>query len=358
MKLFSKRNKLPRHHSERFQSSYTSQNYLELINPEARNRLISEIKFLTSVNDFLEWFILFENQKENKIILDQQKVDNFSLSELGYEMSEFFDFEDFAIKKQERLVRRPDGESTKKDYFDDYKLFDLAEMIILFAEDQKRDEVIIRLNSILSEEGSDYKIVDFLITKDTGEGIQSIATLLKDSNLRSKINTYYDFEESDDFINAAKISADILNIIFSDYIKNNKKKEVENTITEVVNSLVEKGTDEAAKKKRLIAYIDDLSQISKKLSNDIYDIRHSEKSTIRVSNSYMYKLIANNNINLAELVITTLRDDYILGENWEKIKDEYIDKYNIDRKTRLVIAKPKKPVQPDFDEIDPNDIPF
>lgn len=353
MKLFSKRNKIT---SE--QDSYLYQQHprflkrrSELVGNETRNRLISEVRYLTSNNDFLEWFILFENQRAGKIYLDKNKLDSFSLAELGYRISDYFVFEDFAM-----IAKKLDTKD-EDEYFEDAKLFDLVEITVVFSKEKKRDEVISRFNTIFSEEGSRFHIESKLITKKSGEDIRSLSGVLKSENLKSKINLFYSLE-SGDYVESAKISTEILNILFSDYIKDGKKKEIEKIRNKLASKLIKPSKNKKShveKTTRLIGYLDNLLNIAKDLNNDIYDIRHTEKSTIDVKNQNFYKLISRLNVSIAELAMTTLKDDYILGEDWEKIKNDYIEKYKIDRQTRLVI---KNPIVSTDDEIRPEDIPF
>lgn len=354
MKLFSKRNltQFSGLDERRFGLRYSGRR-TEIISPETRNRLVSEIKFLSSRNDFLEWFILFENQQKNVIFFDENKVDSFSLSELGYRMSSFFEFETFILVELERKIRISSENERSETYFDDSKLFDLVEITILFAKNKKRDEVIDRFNSILTEENSSYHIVERLITRRTGDTLKSLGSILKDDHLKKKLDIYFRLAESDEYSSAAKLSADILNIIFSGYIKAQKPKAIAEIKDRLCNKLIANKADIDAKKKRLDTYIDDLLKTARNLSNDIYDIRHTEKSTIEVSNDNIYKLISIFNMQIVELVITTLKDDYVLGDSWEKIKKDYIEKYKIDPNLRKTIVKP------DLDPpIDLDDIPF
>ncbi|MFA5169313.1 MAG: hypothetical protein WC420_01000 [Candidatus Paceibacterota bacterium] len=354
MKLFSKRNNnIGIRESDPRLSSYRLKRLRELIPPETRNRIISEIKFLTSSDDFLEFFILFENQKKDKIFFDKNKIDKFSLSELGYKMTDFFEFEEFDAIQQKSTTMYIDGKEKESLFFDDYKLFDLAEIVILFAKSSKRGEVINRFNAIFTEENSDFQIVEHLITKKSGETLKTLVSLLRDDNLKNKIKIYFDFIDRDDYINSSKTSSDILNIIFSGYIKNNKPKD----ITVIKESFAQKILKTTPKKEekisKFLSYIDDLLKVAKNLSNNIYDIRHTEKSTIQVTNDNLYKLISNFNISIVELFLTTLKDDYVLGDNWEKIKSDYIEKYKIDKDERYYIKDPKKD-----EDINPKDIPF
>ncbi|HIA91698.1 TPA: hypothetical protein EYO12_01100 [Candidatus Saccharibacteria bacterium] len=349
MKLFSKRNRQDRNSSfvNELRYSRFRARRREIIDAETRNRIAAEISYLSSSNNYLEWFILFENEKKGKIYFDTNKVDSFSLSELGYKMSDSFQFDDFKIIKHQ--VKSTGPEDDKYEYFDDYHLFDMAEITILFSQKDKRQDVINRFNLIFEEEASNFRIIEHLITKKSGETLKTLKSILKDDDLRQKISIYYDLYDAGDYVGSSKTSAEILNIIFSDFIKNKKTKAIESILERLSKKLLKSPTNEK-KLSQLKSHLDAMLNISKTLNNDIYDIRHTERSTLRLSNDALYRLISEQNISLTELVITTLKDDYVLGDNWEKIKQEYIKKYEIDPKSRLILRKPEI--------VDVNDIPF
>jgi hypothetical protein len=356
MKLFSKRNVLRDLNSieaRTLSPSIRTGRRAELIGFEARNRLIAEIKFLSSRDDFLEWFIFFENKKKETIFFDRDKIDSFSLAELGYAMSDYFEFEYFKMVQIERKIRYPSEEEKSDMYFDDYKLFDLAEITILFSKPEQRAEVIKRFNIIFDEENTNYEIVQHLITRKSGESLKTLKNILKDDSLKNKLNSYLNYEAEADFVNAAKVSAEIVNILFSGYIKNDKPNIIKDLKQKLLNNLLSPSDAKSEKGKRFDQHLDLLLKISKDLSNDIYDVRHTEKSTIEIKNDNIYKLIARNNGAIIELVLTSLKDDYVLSDDWEKIKQDYINKYKIDPNSRLTIKKPD-PVK----DIDISDIPF
>ncbi|EKE20132.1 MAG: hypothetical protein ACD_8C00051G0001 [uncultured bacterium] len=352
MQLFSKRNKI-----ESFRSSFSyRRRESTFISNEIRNRLAAEIAFLASMNDFLEFFILFENERKEKIFLDSSKMDGFSLSELGYKMTDFFEFEKFAIKEFEypsQISTRPGSEKLNvaekmESYFDDYKLFDLIEFIILFSKKTKREDVVGRFNGIFMEENSEYEIINGMITKKTGEDLYTIKNLLKDSNLKQKIEDFRYYEERKNYLNTAKISAEIINIIFSNSIQDKKKVEIEKILNAVVCVLTSKKDNRI----ELYKYLDSILNNLKTLNNNIYNIRHTEKSAIQLrggDQNIFYKTISDQNISFVEMVILSLKDTFITSENWEVIKDNYIAKYKINKDQRFIIKKP---------EIRLEDVPF
>lgn len=356
MKLFSKRNTTQNLNSleeGRLSTSLRSRRRTELISSEARNRLIAEIKFLSSRDDFLEWFIFFENKKKEIIFFDKDKIDNFSLAELGYAMSDYFEFEYFKMVQIERKLRFSSAEERSEMFFDDYKLFDFAEITILFARPEQRAEVIKRFNTIFNEENTNYEIVQHLITRKSGENLKSIQNILKDDALKSKLGNFLGYSNESDYLNAAKVSAEIVNILFSGYIKDDKPAVIKDLKQKLVANLLNPADSKGDKGKRLDQHLDSILRISKDLSNDVYDVRHTEKSTLEIKNDNIYKLIARNNGSIIELVLTSLKDEYIISDDWEKIKKDYIEKYKIDPNSRLTIRRPD-PVEP----VDLSDLPF
>lgn len=368
MKFFSKRNKglyrnigRPGHYYARREISARDG---DIVSDELRNRISSEINFIISRDDFLEWFILFENQKKEKIYLNPDKVNEFSLAELGYKMSDYFNFDGFSIKKIEYIdpdVTKKNNTNTKSEdpedailYFDDPKTFDLIEFIILFSKKSKRDEITKRFNDIFNEEESPFEIINGTIRKKEGEDLDVLSSLLKDTNLKQKLEDFQYYQEREDYINTSKISAEILNIIFSDFIVENKKKEIDKIIDTIIDKLVIPQGDAESKKKQLSQYLNDILVNLKGLNNNIYDIRHTEKSTTQTKDNYIYKLISSHNISFAELVLSSLKEEFIFTEDWEKIKNEYINKYQIDKNLRDIIEKPKKAT----DDVDIKNIPF
>lgn len=354
MKLFSKRHKNLQYDEIR------RYRWTQLINIELRNRIAAEISFITSRNDFLEFFILFENQKKEKIFLDKDKVNGFSLAELWYQMSDFFEFENFAIKQfteDSSIQRKLDDwtiskESRKVSYFDDNKLFDLIEFIILFSKKEFRNEIINRFNLILEEENSDFEIVNWMLTKKTWENLSTISNLLKDENLKRKLEDYEYFRKQNSYLNIAKIWAEIINILLSETDSKKKKSHIDNFIEKLANKIW------ITKKEELKTLITEYSKNLQTINNSVYNIRHTEKSTIHVlnwDNNIIYKFIAEQNISFVELFLVSLKEEFVFSENWEKIKENYISKYQIDKNVRYII---KKPVEEDYDDINIEDIPF
>lgn len=353
MKLFSKRHSERRLGAERirYRRDVTAN---ELLVPEARNRLISEIRFLSSRNDFLEWNILFEDKRSDPstIYYDEEKLDDFSMAELGYRLSDNFSFDHFNMVQSKQTLRYASEKEEERLFFDDYHLFDLAEITILFSKKKERHNVIKRINGILAEEETGYEIIEHLITRKSGDDLRAVLGILKDLDLKLKLERYFDYYSRKDYINAAKVSAEVLNIIFSDVKESNKKKQIEEMKGKLSRFVISDKSE--AKREKIASYINDALILSRNLNNDIYDIRHTEKSTLKPSGDNVYKMVARQNISIIELTITSLKDDFVLSDDWENIKAEYNEKYKINIKSRNVFQKPVYDDTP----IDLSEIPF
>ncbi len=362
MKLFSKRNKRDGFASNFYRSSTVNNRdsrigYLnrqkrnEIINSQTRIRLVSLLKFISSSDLFLEKYILIENRKDKAHYFNKKLIDDFSESELGYRFSDSFDYYPFKFKGES--VVSNDEKQIMEDVYDDFILFDLLEATILFSKANQRKDVINRINNIFKEEKINYYIKEDLITKNEGEDLRNIASQLKDVKLSEKINSYYSFFDEDDYINASKISAEILGLIFSD--ETESKKNVIDGLKKDLVSLIVVNTDEKEKREaEFMVIISDMAKTCQTLNNSIFDVRHSEKDRIKVSNEYFYKLICNYNISLIELLLTSLKDRYISSEDWEAIKKKYIETYKINKDTFYYVPDPNT----QNEEIDPLDIPF
>lgn len=354
MKLFSKRNdtypdRYPIQYRERIGSHYSRKS--EIVSEKTRTRLVSLVRFLTSSEHFLEKYILIDNKEEKIHYFNQSLLDNFSEAELGYKFSSYFRFFPFVFRKTEKIQSRVSEDI--EECFADYMLFDLLETTILFSKSKIRPDVIQRINEILTEEKTGFWISKNLITREGGDDLKNIAPQLKDDQLKSKISSYFDFFNKDEFINAAKISADIVNMVFSDE-KRDKKTTIKTLTEEIADQVVNNKKEKAKRVTEFTEILNDLLKVSNILNNQVYDIRHSEKDRISTSNDFLYKMICVNSIALIEFVLTSLKDKYIVSEDWESIKDSYIERYKINKSAYFYIPERNE----DDDGINPEDIPF
>lgn len=308
MKLFSKRNKIDNNRLEFYKSRPVSsretdfyherrKRVTEIVSSNVRTRLVSLIKFLTNSDSFLEKYVLIDDREDKIHYLNKRFVDDFSESELGYKFSDSFAFYPFNFKGEQII----NGENKQSKIYNDYYLFDLIETIILFSKESQRKDVTNRIKQILEEEKTGFSIMESIITRDSGEDLKSISAQLKDQKLSSKINSYYSFFEDDDFVNASKISSEILNIIISDERKA-KRKTIDATWKKISKSIVDNSKIEEFEK-----ILSESSKICQSINNNIFDIRHSEKDRVKVSNEFVYKMASYYNIALIEVILTSLK---------------------------------------------------
>ena len=81
------------------------------------------------------------------------------------------------------------------------------------------------------------------------------------------------------------------------------------------------------------------------MSNEISNIRHTDRHTIPVEGFSFYKLITYNNLGIIELVIQSLPDNYIVNKDAKQLKAEYFQSYEIEENRIRVIKKPKEDME-------------
>lgn len=306
MELFSKRygNRI-----FRIRKDY-NQETGKFINDSLRNRLLEEIRYISSSEKFIESFLLYNVEGENKIILNADNLSKLSLRELGYDISNFFNFYKFSFN------------SVK-----DLPFFDLLEILIIFSKVENRTDFVQRLEYIFKEEKDEFIIHEFMIVSKGETSLQSIIPLLKDGVLKEKL---IEFERNHvNFPNyqlLSRISADMIQYLFSSTSKTDTKK-----YTDLLCKQIAKKWTTSSKVPELHKLISDFVILAKQLNNQISNIRHSDKNTIQLENPSLYKLISLNNIRLAEMVILSLPNEYIIKQNAETLKQDYVDKYKIDK---------------------------
>lgn len=302
-----------------------------------RNRLLQEIEYLSSTDEFLERCFLVEDEKNSRWFLDGKSMKNFFLFEMGYDITTFFDFKNFSLK--------PDFNEPPFDS----ELFDLIEMILIFSKEDSRKIVRERFKKHLLEEKNEYEVHDFLISEKKTSGVNPYVSFLKDKTLKDRFEQYYIANDSKNknYVLLAKISAEILQFLFSGDKKGKTKNYTENLIKILSKKCVDK-----EKVKDFYEILNALVLNAKKLNNEIANIRHTDRNTLLIDNPSLFKLITANNIHLAELAIFAEPEKYFFSQKAVDFKNEYIKKYKIPI-LGWVIRKPKKEK-----EIDPEDIPF
>ena len=271
--------------------------------------------------------------------LHEDMLQNLGFRELGYDFTKVINCRSL----------RFDG-----DEYEDAKLFDFIELLLIFTKSEKRSELEKRLRKIFDEEQKEFTIHDGLIVEKELTGIESITFLIKEDALRNKINEYYSIRRTGtkpNWILLSKISADIIQILFSaPSKKGDNKKYAESLCSKIAEKVTTKD-----RSKELTSLIDETVKNAKKLSNEIENIRHTDRSTIPIDTPSFHKIVASQNINLTELVILSLPELYIRQADPDKMKETYLTRYKVKKESGWVV---KPEVFSPEDEIDPADIPF
>lgn len=304
-----------------------------------RNRLRQELRFLVRSGKYLEPFLIVDNQRKNERYLHAETVKELTLRELGYDISQTLDLDDLEYK----------GDAN------DNHFLDLLEIVIIFTKPEYREDCIARLNTIFREEGEDFTIHGFMIISTVTDGLRSIAPLIKEKALKEKISEYYEshfsVNSSRNYELLAQISAGIVQMLFSS--PDSKKKTLKFSLA-LCKDVASVWTDKS-KSEELSSLLSDTVKNAKDLSNQISNVRHTDRSTIPVDSPNFYKLIATKNIGIAELVILSLPEKFIAQQDPEAIKDSYLKRYELNKDNGWIV---KKKDQGDLDDFDPDNIPF
>lgn len=300
-----------------------------------RTRLQEEVSYLIS-SEYVEPFMLVSNKRREEIYLHDKTLRELSMRELGYDLTKIINCDDLDFDMPE---------------YNDYNFFDLVELVVIFALEEKRDSVIERLSSILDQEGDEFTMNSYMVFSKNSTGLRSILPLIKDSELKKMLEDYFSLRS--DFNSRARVSAQILQRIFSSPDgQSDTKKHSEELCKEVASKWTTKG-----KAKKLAELINDAVKHSKALSNQIANIRHTDRHTIPVDHPDFYKMITTQNSGIIELVLLSLPEKYISTNDPRELKQEYLKKYDVNPNSQWVV-KPKESGSLDLDDIGPDDIPF
>lgn len=145
MQLFSKR--YPPYYFRRYQFDSGSKNLF--INDPLRNRLKQVIKFVASSKDkFLEPFLRNIDKRDGSIHLNTDALQNLTSSEIGYDLTTIFNCYNLSFESEQ---------------YSDFYLFDLIEILLIFATESKRNDVIKRFQKVFDEENSEFVINNFMV---------------------------------------------------------------------------------------------------------------------------------------------------------------------------------------------------
>jgi len=307
----------------------------ELIKSPLRNRLKQELKYAIQSNEYLENFLIVHNQRKENFYLHKKTLTDLTLRELGYNISSTIDLDGFEFKKDDAR---------------DDRFFDLIELLIIFCKKEKRENFIKRLKTIFKEEGSDFSIHSFMIFKGGSTDLRSIIPLIKEKPLHKKLKSFYTQSyNNENYEFLARTSADIIQLLTS---SPQSKKKTKGYATSLCKKVAKEWTDES-KAEDLANLLSETIKNAKKLSNQISNVRHTDRTTIPVGSPNFYKLIAQKNIQLVELIILSLPESYIIQKNPEDLKNNYLQSYRVEKDNVWLVKK-----RDQGDSIDVKDIPF
>lgn len=207
--------------------------------------------------------------RRRKFFLTNKTISKITKREVGYDISDFINLRTLEFKKEKGF---------------DNKLFDLLEIVFIFTKNDNRDEVVNRFNKIFKEEGDSFLIHNFMIVRsDGGRGLRSITPFIQEELLQEKINNFYKHKRND-YELAAKTSSEIIQLIFSSPKSQSKTKKYAKKICEEV---AKKWTNKKDRKK-FAKLLNKTILNAKKLSNQISNIRHTDRTTIPVDNPNIY----------------------------------------------------------------------
>lgn len=341
MELYSKRNgdAEVRRYSIRYQSSSMSESgdksEGQFISNSLRNRLREVLKYVVKSGKYLESFTFVDDQESNQCYLHDNTLKDLSLRELGYDVTDALNLKDL---------------TSKSSNIEDLKFFDLIELIIILTKEDQREDLVVRLNNVFKQEKDKYQIHGYMIISKINEGLRSTVALIKDKHLREKLNEYY--ENSGllrrNYESLARISSDMVQLVFSSPESKEKTKDYS---LELCKKVATKWT-EKEKVEELTELLSETVLNTKKLFNNIKNLRHTDRTTIPVELPNFYKLINTKNIHLVELIILSLPENYIMEQSPEEVKNSYLENYRITKSIGWTVKK-KIPA-----EINIDDIPF
>jgi hypothetical protein len=320
--------------------SLSDKNSRMFLSETLRNRLLFVISYIVSNSDFIEKFMIVDDQQDEKKYLHRKTLQDISKAELGYDATLYLEPSIFG--ERGRL---------SNDEVDDFKLFDLIELLLVFVKKSKKSDVRQRFLDVFESESFPVTIMDWIIVPTIETGILGVAPLIKDKSVRDKIRTIYPYKMGGRNAvtpeAAARISADIVQYIFSSpKSQGDTKIYSQKLIKRVAESWTsEDKTDELEKK------LTELVVLAKSFNNLISDVRHTDKHTIQANSPGVYDVIFNLNLSISELVLTTIQDEFVEDMDSETIKQSYLDKYDIKISGSWYVAKKDVP-------IDLSEIPF
>lgn len=325
MLLFSKRN---------------SELVKKVMSGATRNRLSYVLNHLIFSKKVLEPFLIKEvttihldGETSKKSLLAISILDDITMAEGGYKISE-------VIPLAEDQIPQFSNIQVENEKF----VFDLIELIFIFAKSKVRDQAVTMIQDILREENSKLVINGYLVLLETHSSLRTMKPMLKDTQLQSTLDQLFRMLEESlpNYKLTARSSADLLQRIFSSQSGQSETKQESTNLCDKVA----KYWTIAENRKGLSDLLSNQVKLCKEFSNKITDIRHTDQHTIAVNTDVFYKMITYNNLGIVETFISSLPDEFIYHLEPEESKQTYLSRYQIKNEPILMTER------------DEDDIPF
>src|SRR3989339_994844 len=281
-------------------------------------RLQKEIKYIIENGDYIERFLLLYDKNDKIFCLQDDSLKDLGMREIGYDITQNINTSSISFLG----------------LFSDKQLFDLLELLIIFCKNDKREDFVNRIVRIFREENMPFVIHKWMLYKKDTTGLRSVLPFIKSNLLKNKLEEFYAVNnQNPNYQVMAQVGAGLLQMVFSsDKEQGDTKKYCENLCKEVAL----KWTDD----KHVEVLADLLSTTvknAKDLSNQIFNIRHTDQYAIPVDNPNFYKLVAWDCVAIVELAILSLPEKFISTDDPESMKNNYLSSYKLDKDTEWII---------------------
>lgn len=274
----------------------------EFLQEKFRNRIAHVVKYICSQPDYIEPFLRVDATATSEgYCIHEESLRNLSEAELGYDITEYFNTKKLKLQYTGSFDEAPE--------YHDFALLDLIELILVFCNKDKREDIRKRFSELFVDESYPAIVMDWMIVPITDSGIPGIASLLKDDNVKEKLRTVYPYKYGNRSAltpeAAARASADMLQYVFSSEHKSGGTKKYSEDLLDRVAA----NWTTPSKKEELRGLLNDLVKLAKNFNNQISNVRHTDKHTISTSQPGIYDLIFNLNLSITELVLISAQND-------------------------------------------------
>lgn len=315
------------------------------LEPSSRTRILAYIQHLCSTSKYLEPFLSVNDKRKNETYLDAGKVNQASNALLGYSIDTYFSLKDM------RWSYYNSDENYDELYYDDSRIFDLIELLLVFCKKEHRERISEAFADLFRNIGFPADIVSWMVILHDGNSLSALAPLVENQTLKSKLEltTIPGRVRDRDIENSARISADLTQLLYSSNESQEKTKSyAEEVITKAADLWV---TDDS--KEDFQKLVSDIVVKVKQLNNQISNVRHTDKHTMIVNSPAVFKMIYSLNMGVSELALVATQDELVSISNPEDIKNNHAKRFDIDMSIENEISN-----RSDDGIISLEDIPF